>query len=215
MGIYVFNRDVLPLLLDNDYPDFGNDIIPRALPVHRVFAYVFQGYWGDLGSMRAFFEANLDLVSETPRFNFFDLPAPIFTQPLYLPGAKVNSATLEHALLAAGCIVNRATIRQSILGVRSVVGEGSELNRVVSMGCDYYENPGDAPPGGTGDLPALGIGRNARIENAIIDRNARIGDGVVLSPAGKPEHFDHEYYYIRDGIAIVPRNGLIPHGTVL
>ena len=134
MGMYLFNRSVLQDLLNNSHPDFGRHIIPQAVGSHRVFSHLFQGSWADIGTIGSFFEANLDLVSDLPRFNFFDLAEPIFTQPLYLPGAKVNGAQLDHAMLAAGCIINHATIRQSIVGLRTCIGTGSELNRVVSLG---------------------------------------------------------------------------------
>lgn len=215
MGIYVFSRDVLKALLDNPKTDFGRDIIPGAIHSHRIFSYVYQGYWDDLGAIRPFFEANLDLVSDHPRFSFFDIAAPIFSQPLYLPGAKVNAGLIDHALLAAGCIIHQATIRHSIIGIRCPVGSGSELHRVVSLGCDYYESEQSATTHQRLGLPLIGIGRNTRIENTIIDRNARIGDDVVITPNDKPPFLDHGQYFIRDGIVIVPRNGVIPHGTVI
>jgi glucose-1-phosphate adenylyltransferase len=214
-GIYVFSRHALEGLLDNAHPDFGKHILPSATNTHRVFSFLFTGYWLDIGAMRPFFEANLELVSELPRFNFFDLAAPIFSQPLYLPGAKVNNAQIDHALLAAGCIINQSQIIHSIVGLRSVIGAGSRLHRVISMGADYYESDASILAHEQQGLPRIGIGRNNRIENTIIDRNARIGDNVVISPAGKPANVDEQFYFVRDGIVIVPRNGIIPHGTVI
>lgn len=215
MGIYVFNREVLVRLLDNTLTDFGKHVIPAAIANHRVFSYVFQGYWEDIGTIRAFFEANLDLVTELPRFNFFDMTAPVFSRPRYLPGSKINGATIDHAMVSDGCILNRANISHSIIGVRSIVGAGSSLNRVVLMGCDYYETQSSILENEMLGKPRIGIGQNTRIENAIIDKNARIGDNVVLSPEGKPENMDHPLYYIRDGIVVVPRNGFIPHGMAI
>jgi glucose-1-phosphate adenylyltransferase len=215
MGIYVFNREVLVRLLDNTLTDFGKHVIPAAIANHRVFSYVFQGYWEDIGTIRAFFEANLDLVTELPRFNFFDMTAPVFSRPRYLPGSKINGATIDHAMVSDGCILNRANISHSIIGVRSIVGAGSSLNRVVLMGCDYYETQASILENEMLGKPRIGIGQNTRIENAIIDKNARIGDNVVLAPEGKPENMDHPLYYIRDGIVVVPRNGFIPHGMVI
>ena len=213
MGIYVFNRDVLKRLLDNNDTDFGKHIIPGAIKSHRVFSYVFQGYWEDIGTIRAFFEANLDLASELPRFNFFDMASPIFTRPRFLPGSKINGAEIDHALISDGCILTRAKISNAIIGVRSNVGEGSSLHRVVLMGGDFFESESSILENEVLGKPRIGIGRNTRIENAIIDKNARIGDNCVISPAGKPENFDHPLYYIRDGVVIVPKNGIIPHGT--
>ncbi len=215
MGIYVFNRDLIVRLLDNKHTDFGKHIIPGAIEQHRVFSYVFQGYWEDIGTIRSFFEANLDLVSELPRFNFFDMAAPIFSRPRFLPGTKINGATIDHAMVSDGCIINHATIRHSLVGIRSIVGNGSELNRVVLMGGDYYESHASIVENELVGKPRIGIGQNTRIENAIIDKNARIGDNVVISPEGKPENVDHPLYIIRDGVVIIPKNGVVPHGTVI
>jgi len=215
MGIYVFNRDVIRTLLDNTLTDFGKHIIPRAIQTHRVCSYVFQGYWEDIGTIRAFFEANLDLVSELPRFNFFDMSAPIFSRPRFLPGSKINGAQIEHALVSDGCIINKSKITDSVVGLRTIVGAGTQLNRVVALGCDYYEMHESILEHERAGKPRIGIGAGCRIENTIIDKNARVGDNVVISPAGKPENLDHPLYYIRDGIVVIPRNGMIPHGMVI
>jgi glucose-1-phosphate adenylyltransferase len=215
MGIYVFNREVVVELLNNTLTDFGKHIIPNAMKTHRVFSYVYQGYWEDIGTIRAFFEANLDVTSELPRFNFFDMSAPVFSRPRFLPGSKINGAQIDHAVVSDGCIINHARIAHTIVGVRSLVDLGSELKRVIILGCDYYETQGSVEQCIKTGRPRLGIGQNTRIENAIIDKNARIGDNVVISPAGKPENLDHPLYFIRDGIVIIPKNGVIPHGTVI
>jgi glucose-1-phosphate adenylyltransferase len=215
MGIYVFNRDVLVKLLDNTLTDFGKHIIPNAIQSHRVFSHVYQGYWEDIGTIRSFFEANLDVSSELPRFNFFDMSAPIFSRPRFLPGSKVNGAQIDHALVSDGCIINPSRIVQSVVGIRSLVGSGSELKRVILMGCDYYESEASIRESVQLGRPRIGIGQNTRIENAIIDKNARIGDNVVISPEGKPENVDHPLYFIRDGIVVIPKNGVIPHGTII
>jgi len=215
MGIYVFNRDLVARVLDNNYTDFGKHVIPSAIATQRVFSYVFQGYWEDVGTIRSFFEANLDFIAELPRFNFFDMSSPVFSRPRFLPGSKINGAQIDHALISDGCIINHAKISQSIIGIRSLVGTGSDLNRVVLMGGDYYESSASIMENELVGKPRIGIGQNTRIENAIIDKNARIGDNVVISPAGKPENFDHPLYFIRDGIVIIPKDGSIPHGMVI
>jgi glucose-1-phosphate adenylyltransferase len=215
MGIYVFNRDLVRELLDNPLSDFGKHIIPNAINNHPVFSYVFQGYWEDLGTIRSFFEANLDLVTELPRFNFFDMSAPIFSRPRYLPGSKINGAQIDHALVTDGCIINGAKIAHSIIGLRTVVGTGTELNRAIVLGSDYYESEESVRKHESEGKPRVGIGANCQIENAIIDKNARIGNNVKISPAGKPDQLDHELYFIRDGIVVIPKNGIIPHGTVI
>jgi glucose-1-phosphate adenylyltransferase len=215
MGIYVFNRDVLVQVLENDQADFGKHIIPSAIGSRSVFSYVFQGYWEDIGTIRAFFEAHLDLAAELPRFSFFDMTAPIFSRPRWLPGSKINGGTLDHAVLCDGCIVNGGHIENSVIGIRSIIGIGCKISRTVMMGCDYYESMESIQSHEAQGLPRMGIGKNARIENAIIDKNARIGDEVVISPAGKAETIDHPLYYIRDGIVIIPKNAVIPSGTVI
>jgi len=212
MGIYVFNRKVVTALLDNTLTDFGKHIIPGAIQTHRVFSHVFQGYWEDVGTIRSFFEANLDAAAELPRFNFFDMSAPIFSRPRFLPGSKVNGAQIDHAVISDGCIINHARIAHSVVGLRTIVGPGTELTRVVALGCDFYESEASIVDHERAEKPRIGIGAGCRIDNAIIDKNARIGNNVVLSPAGKPENFDHPLYYVRDGIVIVPRGGTIPHG---
>ena len=215
MGIYVFNRDVLIDLLNNTHTDFGKHIIPGAIENKRVFSYVFQGYWEDIGTIRAFFEAHLDLAAELPRFSFFDMSAPIFTRPRWLPGSKINGGTIDHAMLCDGCIINGASISHSVIGIRSVIATGAQINRTVLMGCDNYESMESISRHEAQGLPRMGIGKNARIENAIIDKNARIGDDVVITPEGKPDTLDHPLYYIRDGIIIIPKNAIIPSGTVI
>lgn len=215
MGIYVFNRDVVVRLLENDLTDFGKHIIPGAIATHRVYSYVFQGYWEDIGTIRSFFEASLDATSELPRFNFFDMTAPIFTRPRFLPASKINGAEIDHAIISDGCIINHAKITQSVVGLRCVIGPGSVLYRAFLMGCDFYESLESIRRREAEGKPRIGIGSNTRIENAIIDKNASIGDNCVITPAGKPEKVDHPLYYIRDGVVIIPKNGVIPHGTII
>jgi glucose-1-phosphate adenylyltransferase len=215
MGIYVFNRKLICEMLDNPLSDFGKHIIPQSIPNRRVFSYVFQGYWEDVGTIRSFFEANLDLVSELPRFNFFDMAAPVFSRPRYLPGSKINGAQIDHAVIADGCIINRARITHTIVGLRTIVEAGTELNHAVLLGNDFYESQESVERHERAGRPRMGIGANCKIENAIIDKNARIGNNVTISPAGKPESVDHELYFIRDGVVIIPKGAIVPHGTVI
>jgi glucose-1-phosphate adenylyltransferase len=202
-------------LLDNNHKDFGKHILPGAIEAHRVFSHVFQGYWEDIGTIRSFFEANLNLTTELPQFNFFDMGAPIFTRPRFLPASKINGAQIEHAIVSDGCILNHCRISHCIIGIRSLVDRDSRLHRVVNLGCDFFESDASIVENEIAGRPRVGIGRNTNIENAIIDKNARIGSNCVLSPAGKPENVDHPLYYIRDGIVIIPKNGVIPDGTVI
>lgn len=215
MGIYVFNRQVLVEMLNNNHVDFGKHIIPTAISTHRVFASIFNGYWEDIGTIRAFFEANLDLTSELPRFNFFDMSSPIFTRPRFLPASKINGAEVDHAIISDGCIINQAKVTHSLIGIRSILAPGGQLHRTVWMGADYYESLESITKNESEGRPRMGIGRNTRIDNAIIDKNCRIGDNCVLSPAGKPENMDEQLYYIRDGVLCIPKGGTIPHNTVI
>jgi glucose-1-phosphate adenylyltransferase len=215
MGIYVFNRDVMLHLLDNNFADFGKHILPGAISTHRVYSHIFQGYWEDIGTIRSFFEANLDMTSELPRFNFFDMVAPIFTRPRFLPGSKINGAEIDHAVISDGCILNHARIAHCVIGIRSIVGAGSALHRAIVLGSDFYESAESIHQNEAEGRPRIGIGTNTRIENAIIDKNARIGNDVSISPAGKPENADHPLYYIRDGVVIIPKGGVVPHGTTI
>ena len=210
MGIYVFNRQTLIDALDNSYDDFGKHIIPASLKKYKVFAYIFQGYWEDIGTVRAFFEANLALTDTVPAYNFFDHLNPIYTRPLILPASKINRTQVHSAIIADGCIITDANIERAVIGIRSVIETGSTIRNSVLMGADFYQ---DEDPQPKPDLPPLGIGRHCVIEEAIIDKNVRIGDGVVITPEGKPRNVDGENYYIRDGVVVVPRGAVIPAGT--
>jgi len=209
MGIYVFNRDVLVECLENDLADFGKHIIPQSIQERHVSAYIFNGYWEDIGTIRAFYEANLDLTDLLPQYSFFEASAPIYTHPRFLPGSKINGATLRQAIIADGCIISDAHLERSVIGVRSIIQTGATIRNSIVMGADYYEtDPANSEHG----LPPIGIGRNCVIDRAIIDKNARIADGVVITPEGKPADLDAGNYFIRDGIVVVPKNAVIPPG---
>ncbi len=209
MGIYVFNREALIQALDNTHVDFGKHVIPDLIHKMRVQAYIFQGYWEDIGTIRSFFDANLALTNTLPPFNFFDTASPIYTHARFLPGSKINGATIKHAIISDGCIISDTVIERALIGVRSYIGSGTTIRNTVVVGADFYE----ADMAQRSGAPAIGIGKNCHIDHAIIDKNARVGDGVTISPEGKPENMDGEGYYIRDGIVIVPKNGMIPDGT--
>src|SRR3984893_6969063 len=209
MGIYVFNRDILVKCLDNQLVDFGKHVIPQSIRDRQVNAYIFNGYWEDIGTIRAFYEANLDLTDIVPEYSFFEADAPIYTHPRFLPGSKVNGATLRQAIISDGCIISDAHLERSVIGVRSIIQSGATIRDSIIMGADYFEQDRQEESGGR---PLIGIGRNCVIDRAISDKNARIADGVVITPEGKPKDFDGENYYIRDGIVIVPKNAVIPAG---
>ncbi|MEP6602759.1 MAG: glucose-1-phosphate adenylyltransferase [Spartobacteria bacterium] len=208
MGIYVFNREVLVECLNNKLADFGKHIIPQSIKDRHVNAYVFNGYWEDIGTVRAFYEANLDLTDIVPEYSFFEAASPIYTHPRFLPGSKVNGATLRQAIISDGCIISDAHIERSVIGIRSIIQSGATIRNSIVMGSDFFEQDRHRDF----SLPAMGIGRNCVIDRAIIDKNARIADGVVITPEGKPTNFDGENYFIRDGIVVVPKNATIPAG---
>jgi len=207
MGIYVFNRNVLIESLENDLVDFGKHIIPMAIKDRHVSAFIFKGYWEDIGTIRAFYEANLDLTDVMPEYSFFEPESPIYTRPRLLPGSKINGATLRQAIVSDGCIISDAHLERCVVGIRSVIQSGATIRSCIVMGADYFEL-GETDS----SQPPMGIGRNCVIERTIIDKNARIGDGVVITPEGKPADLDAENYFIRDGIVVIPKNAVIPAG---
>lgn len=215
MGIYVFSGSVLKKALKSQATDFGREIIPGQLPEGGLFSYVFSNYWEDIGTVRAFFEANLKLTEPVPPFNFFDGEHPIYSRARYLPASKINQADIEATFMADGAIVDRATLRKTVIGLRSHIRAGAELHRVLTLGAEYYETDDQLELNRAAGIPHLGIGRDCYIEDAILDVNARIGDGVHLSPEGKPDGFQEGDVFVRDGILVVVKNGRIPSGTVI
>ncbi len=210
MGIYVFNRDVLIDCLDNDFVDFGKHVIPAAIDRLKVDAYIFQGYWEDIGTIRAFFDANLNLADVHPPYRFYVSGRPIYTQPRFLPASIVRGSTLDHAIISDGSHIYDSKVERCVVGIRSIIRSGSTVKNTILMGADYYDDDvHDAPVG----APPIGIGRNCVIDHAIIDKNARIGDGVVITPEGKSQDSDGNGYYVRDGIVVVPKNSVIAPGT--
>jgi glucose-1-phosphate adenylyltransferase len=210
MGIYVFKREVLKECLDNDFPDFGKNIIPAAIERYKVQAYIFQGYWEDIGTISAFFKANINLGDPDPKFNFNEPGAPVYAHPRFLPASIVRSSHIDRCLIADGCTIEKSTIEHSIIGIRSVIDADTVLKDVILMGADEYQADIIKE---REDPPYIGIGRGCNIQRAIIDKNARIGDNVVISPEGKDEEMNGEGFYIRDGIVVIPKNSIIASGT--
>ena len=208
MGIYVFNRKVLVECLENELVDFGKDVIPHSIKDRHVSAFIYQGYWEDIGTIRAFYEANLDLTDLVPEYSFFDTEAPIYTRPRFLPGSKINGATLRQAIISDGCIISDAHLERCVVGIRSIIQSGATIRNSIVMGADYFEQDRD----GKSRQPPIGIGRNCVIDRTIIDKNARIADGVVITPEGKPANYDADNYFIRDGLVVIPKNAVIPAG---
>ena len=215
MGIYLFNRQTLIELLENEMSDFGKHIIPRSIGTHRVYSFVYQGYWEDIGTIRAFFKANLDMTSTMPQFDFFQMETPVYTRPRFLPASKINGAAIDQAIISDGCIIDRSRISQSLIGVRCLIAPGCRVHRSILLGSNNYETEASKAASDQDGIPRIGVGGNTRIENTIVDKNARIGADCVITPEGKPEQLDGKNYFIRDGIVIIPKNAVIPDGTVI
>lgn len=215
MGIYIFNADTMREALDNDFDDFGKEIIPMAIKKSKVQSYVYTGYWEDIGTIRSFYEANLDLTRINPKFNFYDEDQPIYTHPRNLPPSKLNKADMNRSLATEGCVITNAVINDSIIGVRTIIESGTELNGVVCMGADSYENQEQRKITEERGIPHLGIGRNCKIANTIIDKNARIGDNCQIGVSGKVyEDGEHGDFYTSNGIIVIRKNAVIPSGTI-
>jgi glucose-1-phosphate adenylyltransferase len=217
MGIYIFRPDVLREMLEgSDAEDFGRQIIPAAIESRRVYAYQFDGYWEDIGTIRSFYEANLAMALPDPPFDFYNPQYPIYTRPRFLPPSRADGCHLDNAALAEGCIIERADVRHSVIGLRSIIRSDAHLNRTVMMGADFYETPERRGENRRLGIPDVGIGRGSRIEGAIIDKNARIGENVTIrAHEDETEFVETDSYTIKDGIVVIPKNSVIPDETVI
>ena len=216
MGIYMFKRSVLvDLLADPSMIDFGYQVIPKAIEQYDVYGHLFDGYWEDLGTVEQFFKANIDLTSSAPHFDFHDMNAPIFTRPRFLPPSRIEQCEIRESIIAEGSVLKGARITNSIVGIRSIIGENVILERTLMMGADYYEDEEDEDYNQNSGIPNIGIGKGSMIKNAIIDKNAHIGQNVRILNNDRIHHLDGSGYYIRDGIVIVPKNGVVPDGTIV
>jgi glucose-1-phosphate adenylyltransferase len=211
MGIYLFNTQVLVELLTrhHQHDDFGSDIIPEALRSHEVYGFDFDDYWEDIGTIRSFYQTNLQLTQPNPPFNFYDPQRPIYTHARFLPGSVVEDSDLQDVLLAEGCRIQKAEIRHSILGVRSQVAAGACVKNSILMGSDYYDS--DTTPHA---IP-LGIGPDCHVEGAILDKNVRLGAEVVIRPFPHGTDIDQEIWFVRDGIVVIPKSTVLSAGTRL
>jgi glucose-1-phosphate adenylyltransferase len=209
MGIYVFNRETLnKTLTDIPKDDFGGDIIPGSIADYNVQAFLFDGYWEDIGTIRSFFEANINLTEMNPEFRFVDVNFPIYTHARMLPGSRISDAHIKHSLVNDGALVHADRVENSILGIRSVVREHSEIFDSYIMGNDFFETDHK-------DKIPLGIGKHCLIKNAIVDKNVRIGDNVQIINKDNVENDETDTYCIRDGIVVVKKGVVIPDGTVI
>jgi glucose-1-phosphate adenylyltransferase len=214
MGIYLFNRSTLVDLLESSTAtDFGHELLPQAIQGHRVQAFLFDGYWEDIGTISAFHQANIDLTKDDPPFNFMLEDQPIFTRPRYLSCARISGATIKNSLISDGCVIGRGSvIENSVIGIRAVIGENVTIRNTYLMGADWYEQPHQR----AADQPALGIGANSVIERAILDQNLRIGRDVrIINEAGDVDSEEMPTHVIRDGIVVIPKLAVVPDGTVI
>ncbi len=207
MGIYIFNKETLiELLLSNAGVDFGKEVIPEALGQKKTFAYTYNGYWKDIGSIQSFYEENLAFAAAKPPLDLYDENWQFFTRPRYLPMTKVSRSVIEGSTVAEGVIIEQAAIKNSIVGLRTIIGAGTEVSDSILMGCDYYD---------FSSSPKLGIGKNCVIKKAIIDKNVRMGDNVHIVNKKNVLEFENQLCVIKNGIVIIPKSSVIPSGTVI
>ncbi|MGP1594653.1 MAG: glucose-1-phosphate adenylyltransferase [Treponema sp.] len=215
MGIYIFSAKAMKECLNNDMADFGKEIIPEAIKGYKVSAFVHNGYWEDIGTIRSFYEATLDLTEITPQFNFYDADMPIYTHYRNLPASKINGASLDRVTCSEGCVITHASISRSVIGIRSIIETGCRLEGVVCMGADYYESDADKADAFQSNIPLIGIGRDCHIRKAIIDKNARIGNNVSIGMGAVPPDGDYGFYHVVDGIYVITKNAIIHDNTVI
>ena len=217
MGIYIFNASTLEsVLAENDSKDFGKEVIPNSIGSYIVNAYVFSGYWEDIGTIKSFYDANIKLTDIDPEFNFYNEDEPIYTHMRNLPPSKINGATIFCTLTSEGCVITNCKLSRSIIGVRSIIENGTELSGVIMMGADFYQNSEEKKEDIKKGLPTIGIGKNCLISRTIIDKNARIGNNVRINADGRRyENGDHGNFYSADGIIVIRKGAVIPDGTII
>jgi glucose-1-phosphate adenylyltransferase len=214
MGIYIFNRDLLIKLMENpDTNDFGKEIIPQSIDKHKTLSYQFEGYWTDIGNIDSFFEANLGLTDNIPKFNLYDVEKRIYTRARMLPASKLTGTTLDRAVIAEGCIIHAAKIERSVIGIRSRIGKDSTIINTYMMGSDRYESLEEIERHRIRIL--MGIGERCYIKNTIIDKNCRIGDDVRINGGKHLSDIETDTYSIKDGIVVIKKGATIPAGFVI
>ncbi len=211
MGVYVFRKEVLWSLLEErpEWNDFGKHVIPGALTSHRVWSYLFNGFWEDIGTVRSFYEVSMRLVAPNPPFDFLNTEQPIYSHSRYLPGSLIRSSSLSDTIVCEGCRIGRADMKGCIVGIRTHIQDGVTIRDSILMGADYYDFSEN------GSTPAVGIGANSRIEQAIIDKNARIGKNVSIRGGKGLANEETDQYAIVDGIVVIMKNAVIPDNTVI
>ena len=213
MGIYIFNRELLTELMhDTETQDFGKEIIPQAIGKHKILSYQYEGYWTDIGNINSFFEANLGLTDDNPKFNLFDNSNKIYTRTRVLPPSKITgSATIDKSLIAEGCIINGASIKHSVIGIRNKIGKGSMISNSYLMGNDYYQDLNDIAANDKQNILNIGIGKNCILNNTIIDKNCCIGNDVILNGGRHLKDANTKLYTVKDGIIVVKKGAVLPN----
>lgn len=216
MGIYIFNAEIMGEMLNNTMTDFGKEIIPEAIKTKKINSYIFDGYWEDIGTIRSFYDANINLTENVPAFNFYDEHDSIYTHMRNLPPSKINRANISSTITAEGCIISNATLTHCVVGIRSIIEEGSNLNGVIIMGADFYENDDAKKHNAELGRPNIGIGKNCKIAKTIIDKNAHIGENCSINVSGNVyKDGDYGMFYCADGIIVIGKDAVIPPGTVI
>lgn len=213
MGIYLFNVETLLELLDNNHKDFGKEVIPKAIQTRRVAGYLFNGYWEDVGTIQSFWKANLDFACKNPQFDFYNNQ--IYTHARYLPSSRFSECTVDESLVCDGTILNKTRLKETVIGIRTIILNGADIEKSIIMGADEYESPADRKANKVKGIPDIGIGAGTVVKNAIIDKNARIGKNCFITNKDKKDNFDGGNYFIRDGIVVVPKGAVIADGTVI
>jgi glucose-1-phosphate adenylyltransferase len=214
MGIYVFNRELLVKLMDDESTvDFGKEIIPQAIGNKKVCGYQFEGYWTDIGNIESFFEANIGLTDDIPKFNLYDMENRVYTRARILPTSKISGTNLKKSVIAEGCIIHAKEIESSVIGVRSRIGKGSVIKNCYMMGTDFYESLEEIE--GNNIEILAGIGENCNIQNAIIDKNCRVGDNTTINGGPHLEDDETDAYVIKEGIVVLKKEAVLPPGTTI
>ena len=216
MGIYIFNRKLLiELMSDPEAKDFGKEIIPQAVGNKKLLSYQYEGYWTDIGNIDSFFEANIGLTDDMPQFNLFDDNNKIYTRPRLLSPSKFHKTMVERSLISDGCIIHAKEIKKSVIGNRSRIGEGTVIQHSYVMGNDFYQNIDDINQDILNEIPLVGIGERCFIDNAIVDKNSRIGNDVYIKGGKQLEDTNHELYCIKEGIIVIRKGAIIPNNFIL
>ena len=215
MGIYVFNRELLIKLMENhETQDFGKEIIPQAIKTHKVLSYQYEGYWTDIGNIESFYEANLGLTADIPKFNLFDNSKIVYTRARLLPPSKISGTTLERTMISDGCIINASRIEHSVIGIRARIGHGTTIVNSYIMGNDYYQNMGEIDLN-FNDGKVMGIGERCYLKNCIVDKNVHIGNDVRVNGGKHLPDLNNDLYSVKDGIVVIKKGAVLPNGYVI